>query len=376
MSLNLEFQPSEFLTLGVEVEVQLIDWRNQELCPAATRILEKCQHPAISAEIFQSMVEMSTGICKNLQEVKTDLENCRTSLLAACDEVGVEIIGCGTHPFSCWGERLVYPAPRYRMLIDRNQWIARRLAIFGLHVHIGMRDGDHAMAMTNGLLQQLAPLLALSASSPYMEGHDTGLASARSTIFESQPTAGSPPAFESWEQFADHAKLLHRCRAIGSLKDLWWDIRPNPGYGTVEIRICDGPARPSETLGIVALIQCLAAWIDSRIQNGQVFRPPALWRLRENKWRAARWGIESDFVTDDQGSTLGMKDYLTDLLSQMQPWAQRLECEAHLESLNAILAGEGSPNRQRSIFQQTRSLQSVVQCLAREWLTDKALWEV
>lgn len=369
--IDVDFRSGEFLTLGVEVEAQLIDWRNQELCPAATRILPLCQGENITAEIFQSMIEISTGICRSLAEVDRDLSRARAALLAACESVGVEVVGAGTHPFSRRGERLIFPAPRYRTLIDRNQWIARRLTIFGLHVHIGARSGDHAMQLANGLMAHLGTLLALSASSPYIEGHFTGLHSARSTVFESQPTAGSPPSFADWQSFTDHVERLTRCEAIESLKDLWWDIRPNPSYGTVEIRICDGTARPCETLALVALIQCLAAWIDEQIAVGCPPPAPALWRLRENKWRAARWGMEANLILDDEGRWAPMREVVQDLLDRLKPWARKLNCQEYLLPLQLVFEDRGSVHRQRRIYQQTRSLQAVVQALAREWRSDE-----
>lgn len=362
------FTSSTPLTLGVEIEAQLVDWRNQDLCPAAERVLALVgPSDRIKPEIFQSMIEVCTGVCADLGEVAHDLSRSQGQLLEACDELGIEVVGAGTHPFARLDQRLLFPAERYRMLIDRNQWIARRLAIFGLHVHVGIDSSDRAIHLMNALSPWLALLLALSASSPFIEDRDTGLASARSTVFESQPTAGSPLLFTDWAEFSRFSDCLHQSRSIKSLKDLWWDIRPNPGYGTVEVRICDGPANLSNCLALVGLIHCLATRAVEKIQQGWVPTPCPIWMMRENKWRAARWGVEADLIVQPDGQSQSLKEYTRQLLSELQPLAQRLNCSSALRRIEQMLESENGAVRQRDYFAQSGSTRAIVQKLAAEW---------
>lgn len=375
--LDLQFQSHGFLTLGVELELQLIDWRTKDLCPAAPRILAAFggETDRVKPEIFQSMLEICTGVCGSVDEVAADLGATRARLLQVCEELGVDVVGAGTHPFARSEARLIYPSERYRLLIDRNQFIARRLAIFGLHVHVGVKDGDQAMAISNGLVGYLAHLLALSASSPFLEGQDTGLCSARSTIFESQPTAGTPQTFGSWAAFADFSQRAQRGGSIGSLKDLWWDLRPNPGFGTIEIRICDGSARLGDTLGLVALVQSLVAHLAARLEAGEPLPAPSPWRLRDNKWRATRWGLDAQLLLDEEGQVSPLRDQVRELLDTVGPQAQALGSAGYLDNLRRVLTTGGSVARQRAVYDQTRSFGTVVEALAREWREDVDVFE-
>ncbi len=374
MTEPIPFATSAPLTLGVEVEVQLVDWKTKDLCPAAPRMLSitpgQNKNERIKPEIFQSMLELATGVCHDVSEVRRDLAEAQQRVFELAAPVGVEIVGAGTHPFDSYADRIIFPSERYRALIDRNQWIARRLAIFGVHVHVGMRSGDHAIAMMNGLLPYLGHLLAASASSPFLNGHDTGLASSRITVFESQPTAGTPPTFTSWDEFSHFIETLRRARAITSLKDLWWDLRPSPAYGTLEVRIADGAVRLSDAVALTGLVQCLCAELDERIQAGEVVPAPPSWRMRENKWRAARWGLEAALVIDDHGTTRLAREELETLAVRLEPRARALGAGETLRWLERVLAEGPSYVHQRKVFESTRSLKSVVQALAEEWRED------
>jgi carboxylate-amine ligase len=375
---DLEFRSHGHLTLGVEVEVQLVDWRTKDLCPAAPRILALAGGPSprIQPEIFQGMLELSTGVCHTVDDVVRDLEAVKAEVLDAADRVGVEIAGAGTHPFAHARDRVVFPSPRYRMLIGRNQFIARRLAIFGVHVHVGMPDGDRAMAVMADVSRHLGHLLALSASSPFIEGHDTGLHSSRITVFESMPTAGTPPMFATWGDFVAHCQRLERSGAITAVKDLWWDFRPSPGYGTIEVRICDGGARLSDVYAIVALVQALCAEADDRVANGAKVALPGQWLLRENKWRAARWGLDAEFVVDDEGGTAPARASILGLLDRVAPHAERLGSTKYLARIREIVAHGTSADRQRAVASTSRSMPSVLEGLVREWRQDEDVREI
>ena len=372
----IAFTPSKPLTLGVELELQLVDWRRDyDRCPGAPKVFERLggEHPHIKHEIFQSMVEIDTGICATVAEVTRDLGAAHATLRAACDDLGLCLAGGGTHPFARFQERLLFPSERYRELLARNRWLARRLSIFGLHVHLGMRDGDHAIAMMNAIGPYLGHLLALSSSSPFWNGHETGLASSRVTVFEAVPTAGTPPTFERWSEFETLFDVLVRSRAVTSVKDLWWDMRPSPGYGTLEIRICDAPATLSEVSAIVALLFCLATELDADHRDGRRFAPVPSWLLRENKWRAARHGVDADLVVDTTGDTALARDDLARMVDRLLPTARRLGCEGELRRVDGMLAGGCSYERQRRLFAETLSLPSVAQALVDELRRDEAL---
>ncbi|ODT63702.1 hypothetical protein ABS71_13990, partial [bacterium SCN 62-11] len=363
-SLDLDWNPSQALSLGVECEVQLVDWKTQDLCPAAGRVLPLCHSGQVKSEIYQSMVELCTGVCPDLTQVEADLRRARNDLLQTCQPLGIEVLGAGTHPFAPRQQRMLSNAsPRYGMLLERNQWIARRMSIYGLHVHVGVPGPDQAVLLMNGLLPYLAGLLALSASSPFWHGEDTGLASARSTVFESHPSGGTPPVFRDWAHFRERCALMLRSHSIVSLKDLWWDIRPNPVYGTVEIRICDGTPGLSDTLALVALIQCLSARILHNIELGHVPDPTSDWILRENKWRALRWGLEANLIEDEEGNVSPVQVQLTRWLEELSPYAERLNCLNYLEKVRARLHMGSSVLKQRQIYQQTGSLRCLVQSL-------------
>lgn len=368
----LEFAKSEPYTLGVEVELQIVDRDTHELSPKAPQLISRWgDSPKVQPEIFQSMLEMSTGICRSAAEAERDLRATAVPLLALAREHGVRFISTGTHPTARWQDRKIFPSDRYHGLIARNQWVARRLLIFGLHVHIGMPDADTCIAVQNELLRDLGLLLAISTSSPYWQGQLTGLASSRVTVFEASPTAGSPVMIRSWQEFSTLVETLKRAHAITSLKDLWWDIRPSPRYGTVEIRVCDGLASIRETCAIVALAQALAKRAGARVAAGKGRTHPAEWRIRDNKWRASRHGMEAEYVTEDDGSTEPIRSYLLRTLDELQRDGFAEGSEAYFEELRAI--GNGAPtsaDRQRALYGKTENFVAVTRALADEFEDD------
>ncbi|MDH5235237.1 MAG: YbdK family carboxylate-amine ligase [Gemmatimonadota bacterium] len=368
----LEFAKSEPYTLGVEVELQIVDRDTHELTPKAPQLISRWgDSPKVQPEIFQSMLEMSTGICRSAGDAERDLRATAVPLLALAREHGVRLISTGTHPTARYQERKLFPSDRYHGLIARNQWIARRLLIFGLHVHIGMPDPETCIAVQNELLRDLGLLLAISTSSPYWQGEVTGLASSRVTVFEAMPTGGSPVLIRDWREFSTLVGTLQRAHAITSLKDLWWDIRPSPRYGTVEIRVCDGLASIRETCAIVALSQALAMRAGARVTAGKGRSYPAAWLIRENKWRASRHGMEAEYVTEDDGSTEPVRSYLLRTLDELQRDGFAEGSEAYFDELRAI--GNGAPtsaDRQRALYAKTESFLAVARALADEFEDD------
>jgi carboxylate-amine ligase len=361
------------MSLGVEIEVQLLDLRTLELAPVSPRVFERIEPTsAIKPEIFCSMIEIASGICGVVQEVRRDLEAAIGEVRAVCRELGVAIAGGGAHPFSRYRDRVPYPGDRYVAVLEREQWIARRLAIFGLHIHLGMRDGDHAMRMMSALLPYAPHLLALTAASPFWEGADTGLADARVTVFESMPTAGVPPTFERWEEFERTYDALLRTGSIGSIKDLWWDVRPQPHLGTLELRICDTPQTLSEIIAVVTFAHCLALALDHGCltRGGPPRRPSSLW-IRHNKWRVARHGLDADIVVDEGRSVSPIRAEIANLLARLAPIAAQMGADRELAGVARILARGAGYARQRAALARTGSLRAVADLLVHELESDQ-----
>lgn len=369
----LEFAQSDPLTLGAELEIQLVDEATLDLTPRVESILAGSSAPEgrVQPEIFQSMLEITTPVCRTATEAEASLRGTIRELEPVFRREHVRIVAAGTHPTALYSERVQFPSERYDMLISRNQWVARRLMIFSLHVHVGMPDAATCMAVQNELLWDLPMLLAASASSPYWQGEDTGLASSRMAVFEAIPTGGHPCTVPDWAAFETMVGALMRSNSITSLKDLWWDVRPSPGYGTLEIRALDGTVTLSLAGAMVAAIQVAAHQALERIRTGTTRGVPPDWLVRENKWRAGRHGLDAKFVVDVDGGVRPMREALGATLDAWMPAAQRLGCAAELQRLRPFVAGAPtSADRQRAVFHRTGSLVDVTQALADEWSDD------
>lgn len=373
---EIKFNPNENIGIGVEVEVQLINPITGNLKPSGLAILEelkqipKSNH--IKSEIFQSMLELDTPICTNAFEAGESLRQSLKLAKTVALKHGAQIIMSGTHPFAHYADRLLTPAGRYFNLVDRNQWITRRLQIFGLHVHLGMKDGDHAIAMNNALCHYLPLILALSASSPFWQSDDTGLASSRITFFEAVPTGGHPCLVANWNEFEILiAKLMHS-KSITSLKDLWWDIRPNTEYGTIEIRIADCPPTVKEIEALVALIHTLALFINQELESGRRFLPPPEWILRENKWRVSRHGVSADLIQNLNGDSIPFIEMWQLLKESTHTVWTAQNYKSHFDFIDQVIELGPSYVRQRKFKDQ--GLDGVVRHLLRESLADYPEW--
>ena len=366
---NEDFHPSKFLTLGVEVEVQLLDLRTLDLAPVSPRLLASLEDsPAFRPEFYSTMLEMVTGVCQNVDQAERDLGESSYRLLEVAERAGIGIAGAATHPFAGLGQEAhLYPDRRYRRLLKKNQWIGLNKNLFGLHIHLGMSSGEQAIQLLNAARPYLAYLLAFSASSPFWHGQDSGLSSSRATVFESQPISGPAPPLRDWKDYLNLTRQMLRSGAIGSLQDLHWDIRPCPHFGTLELRICDGQAHLGDTMALVAVVQSLFSYLEEQRQQGILPVPASDWRLRENKWRAIRWGLEAEMITDELGSTACLGHELHALFHRLEAHAQRLGCARHLHRAHLILERGNSAQRQRQTYRRNRSLKAVVQHLMEEY---------
>src|ERR1700677_2100357 len=377
----IPWNPSNGPTLGIEWELQLIDAETMMLRQEAGKVLDELpvigdtgEHPRLKHELMQSTVEVITGICSTVYEATADLAEMITELQRAASAHGIVLACAGTHPVSDWRDATMAPIQRYAELVEQMQWLARRIQTFGVHVHVGIRDGSKAMPIVNALAAYLPHFLALTASSPFWCGYDTGLASSRSVIFGALPTSGPPPQLADWKQFEDYMDVLKRAGTIRSIKEVWWDIRPHPDFGTVEIRMFDGVPTLREVGMVAALSQCLVQQFDFQLDRGYMLPSPPTWVVRDNKWRATRYGLDAIVITDEAGATAPLRDQLYELIAELEPVAARLGCSDELSVACDVLDHGASYERQRAVYARTGELTSVVDALVGEFAQDR-FWQ-
>jgi glutamate---cysteine ligase / carboxylate-amine ligase len=374
----IAWNASRGATLGIEWELQLIDAQSKLLRQDAREVLallpglgEDGEHPRIRHELMQSTVEVVTGICSTAPEAKADLTESIRELQRITDARGTMLACAGTHPVSDWRDARMAPIQRYAELVEQMQWLGRRIQTFGVHVHVGLRDGSKAIPIVNALAAYLPHFLALTASSPYWCGQDTGLASSRSVVFGALPTAGPPHQLAEWSEFEDYMETLLRAGTIRSIKEVWWDIRPHPDFGTVEIRMFDGLPTLREIGMVAALSQCLVRLFDFQLGRGYTLPNPAAWVIRDNKWRATRYGLDALVITDDAGATAPLRDELYELVRELEPVADRMGCSDELCVVSDVLEHGASYERQRAIIAGGGELTDVVDALAAEFAEDR-----
>jgi carboxylate-amine ligase len=320
---------------------------------------------------MQSAVEIVTGICGTVAEAKSDLAATIAQLQRITDMRGTMLTCAGTHPLSDWRDAKMVPIQRYAEIVEQMQWLARRIQTFGVHVHVGLRDRSKAIPIVNALAIYLPHFLALTASSPYWGGYDTGLASSRAVIFGGLPTAGPPLLLANWSEFEGYMDTLLRAGTIRSIKEVWWDIRPHPDFGTVEIRMFDGVPTLHEVGMVGALSQSLVQLFDTQLDRGYTLptRPP--WVVRDNKWRATRYGLDAIVITDASGTTAPLRAELRELVADLRPVADRLGCAAELDVVTEVLDHGASYQRQRAVLAKGGGLTDVVDALVTEFAEDR-----
>jgi carboxylate-amine ligase len=368
---QIDFNSSPRSSLGVEWELMLVDRETRALTSGATEILEELhpggEHPTAKKELLQSTIEVITGVCQKVGEATADLAGTLEKIVPLAEARGLGLMCAGTHPITNWRTQQITENPRYAKLIEDMQWLARRMQIFGVHVHVGVRSPDKAIAMVNALSAYIPHFLALSASSPYWVGGDTGLASARSKVFEGLPTAGLPQQVEGWVGFERYMETLIKTQTIASIKEVWWDIRPHPTYGTVEMRICDGLPTLAEVGMVAALTQCLVEMMDREIDKGYTLPTPKRWVVQENKWRAARYGLDAQIIVSED-SVQPIDAALRELVQDLRATAERLGCAQELEMVQQVLDGGASYQRQRAVAAASGGdLTAVVDSLLEEF---------
>jgi len=360
-------------TLGVELELHVIDAVTGDLANAAVEILAELgsghpgdEHPKAKHELFQSTIEIITGVCRTPQEAMTDLAETLAEVRAAAGRRGLTLISSGTHPFALARDQVVSPDPRYHALVAEMQWAARRLLICGTHVHVGVPSGEHAIAIVNEVQRHLPLFMILSSSSPFLEREDTGLASSRSMVFESLPTAGLPPRLRHWADFEAFLEMLIAAGCIETVREVWWDVRPHPDFGTVELRMCDAASTLREAGALATLAQALVAHLVDQIDRGSLGPPPLEWAARENRWLAARHGVDAELIVDDRGRRVPAGDLLDELVTELRPTAERLGTAGGLDDVLRLWSIGPGYVRQRRIVEEGGSLADVVANLTLE----------
>jgi glutamate---cysteine ligase / carboxylate-amine ligase len=380
----IAFNASRGATLGIEWELQLIDAETKHLRQDAREVLAAL--PGLSQqgfsklrhELMESTIEVVTDVCHTVGQAKADLAHSVVELQRVAADRGIVLACAGTHPISDWRDAVMAPVQRYAELVEQMQWLARRIQTFGVHVHVGITDREKAIPIVNALSAYLPHFLALTASSPYWSGHDTGLASSRSIVFGSLPTAGPPHSLKDWAEFEAYMATLLRAGTIRSIKEVWWDIRPHPDFGTVEIRMFDGIPTLREVGMAAALCQSLVTLFEQQLDRGYTLPRPAAWCVRDNKWRATRYGLDAVVITDDTGNTAPLRDDLYELIRELEPVADRLGCAEELKVASDVLDQGASYERQRAIRAEGGTLENVVSASILEFREDRFVspWEV
>src|SRR5882757_1241249 len=304
-------------TLGIEEEFQIVDPETRELRSHVSEFLEEGKMilgEQIKPEMIQSMIEVGTGICHNIQEARADISNLRGVIASLAEKNGLKIVAASTHPISRWQDQKIFDDERYELLVQELQTVARSLLIFGLHVHVGMADRERAIHIMNAARYFLPHVLALTTSSPFWMGHNTGLKSYRTEVFKQFPRTDIPDHFDSYSNFQRYVDLLVKTGCINDGKKIWWDIRPHPYFPTLEFRICDIPTRVDDTIAIAALFQAIVAKLHTLIDKNLGFRIYHRRLILENKWRAIRYGIDGKLLDLGNKKEVPIKDLIHELL--------------------------------------------------------------
>ena len=371
--MGIDFARSERSTVGIEWELALVDRDNGELVSAADEVLRALHsadgqpHPQITGELLLNTVELVSSVHTTVGAAVADLDGQLQELREVTIGRGIDIIGSGSHPFGQWYDQPVANKERYHKLIERTRWWGRNMMIWGVHVHVGIEDRDKVMPILNAMLSYIPHLQALSASSPYWGGVDTGYASNRSQMFQQLPTAGLPYQLPDWAAFEGYVADMTTPGIIDDYTEVRWDIRPSPHWGTLEVRFCDGASTHRELAAVAALIHCLVEHLSTLIDDGEPLTVLQPWYVRENKWRAARYGLDAHVILDRAGNERPLTDDIRDLLVTLAPIAQRLGCADELASIGTILDDGASYSRQLQVAAANDGdLTAVVKALARE----------
>jgi carboxylate-amine ligase len=357
-------------TIGVEEEFQIIDPESLELRSHVVQLISSAAARGVGdlvkQEMHQSIVETGTKICENVSELRLEMHRTRSELVLAAESTGLRVAAAGTHPFSSWIDQVISPGERYQNIVEEMGQLARSLLIFGMHIHVAMPDKQTTIDMMNMVRYFLPHLLALSTSSPFWMGRNTGLKSFRTTVFRRFPRTGIPEVFASWSEYENFINLLIKLNCIDTGKKIWWDVRPHPTYGTLEFRMFDTATRVEEAVAIAALTQAIVVKLHRLYTHNQSWRIYRRALIEENKWRAARYGIEGKLIDFGREAEVPMRDLMLELMELIDDVVDELGSRSAVEYIHTILNEGTSAERQLRVYQQTGDLKDVVRHLVME----------
>jgi glutamate---cysteine ligase / carboxylate-amine ligase len=357
-------------TIGIEEEYQTVDPVTRDLrSHIQVELLEKGKirlQERVKAEMHQSVVEVGTSVCKNIKEAKEEVRKLRREIIGLAKENGLAVASVATHPFSDWRTQEIHPDERYKNIVEDMQLVARANLIFGLHVHIGIEDRETAIHMMNHARYFLPHILALSTNSPFWLGMNTGLKSYRCKVFDKFPRTNIPDYFPSWGEYENFIKLLIKTNCIDNAKKIWWDIRPHPFFNTIEFRVCDIPMRADETIALAALIQATVAKLYKLYTANQGFRLYRRALIMENKWRAARYGLDGKLIDFGKQKEVPARDLVREFLDFVDDVVDELDSREELEHIHRMLESGSGADRQLRVFQETGDLKKVVDYIIEE----------
>ncbi|MBT3251098.1 MAG: YbdK family carboxylate-amine ligase [Candidatus Marinimicrobia bacterium] len=357
------FQGSPDPTIGVEVELFILNKDTLDLHPGAQTIIQEFDGDIhVKEELLESIVEVNTGICDNISEVREDLRGRIKKVIEIANNHDWKILSMGMHPRAKWMDQKVTDKDRYLQLVEKIQWPARRLLITGVHVHIGVESGEKAIAITNGLTRYIPHMIGMSANTPFEYGALTGLASTRTKLFEAMPTTGLPPELLNYSTFQKYMRTLIKAKSINSIREVWWDIRPHPGFGTVEIRTYDCVSTLDEIVNLAAYTQALVVGLSNHYDNGTQLPLMDRWIIKDNKWRATRYGIDADYIVDASGNQQSLKSAVLESIDKLIPIASGLGSEQELQTLGDMVDKNSiSYQRQIRLYEKYNDLNMIIQ---------------
>jgi carboxylate-amine ligase len=357
-------------TLGIEEEYQTIDPVTRDLkSHIATEMLEQGKlrlEERVKAEMHQSVIEVGTRICANIEDAREDIYDLRRNMIHLAEENGLTLVAGATHPFADWRDQEIYPDPRYDKVVEDLQLVARSNLIFGLHVHVGIEDKEAAIRIMNSLRYFLPHILALSTNSPFWLGMETGYKSYRAKVFEHFPRTNLPDTFADYSEFESYVNLLIKTNSIDNAKKIWWDVRPHPFFNTVEVRVCDIPLRAEETVAIAALIQATACKLWKLHEGNLDFRQYSRALLMENKFRAVRYGLDGKLIDFGKQEEVPERELILEYLNFIDDVVPELESRAAIDYIHTMLEQGSGADRQLRVFRETGDLKKVVDYMAEE----------
>jgi len=357
-------------TIGVEEEFQIIDPETLELRSHVVQLLSSAAARGVGdlvkQEMHQSIVETGTKICDNISELRLEMHRTRSELVMAAESTGLRVAAAGTHPFSSWIDQVISPGERYQHIVEEMGQLARSLLIFGMHIHIAMPDKQTTIDMMNMVRYFLPHLLALSTSSPFWMGRNTGLKSFRTTVFRRFPRTGIPEIFQSWSEYENFINLLVKLNCIDNGKKIWWDVRPHPTYGTLEFRMFDTATKVEEAVAIAAMTQAIVVKLHKLYTRNQSWRIYRRALIEENKWRAARYGIEGKLIDFGRETEVPVRELMGQLMELTDDVVDELGSRSAVEYIHTILNEGTSAERQLRVYQETGDLKAVVRHLVME----------